>query len=301
VFLDSLDALHLLGKDVRASTAAHNSARFTYVSPAGDFGNSNGSVIDGGYYGNYGALSALEIARAAREALQKERAAREALQKELKDEEPGVKLVILMISSDPGLDKTRTRVRINEVKNGGKCLLSIGEREGERSDNARVSPNYLSLDAKQVENAWINEFLAPFQGIKNVREAHGNRAAAELAVEICTEFPEPPKSANGAAPASQSPQTQTAATLDEAKDCYLDASEPAKARPDNPYFAHLAMCRDHKDGEPAPVQPPLGWVLSKATQDAFDQLLAECGNDVELAQLGIAFGKKEKPQQAANP
>jgi hypothetical protein len=36
VFIDSLDALHELGKDVRASTAAHNSARFTYVSPAGD-------------------------------------------------------------------------------------------------------------------------------------------------------------------------------------------------------------------------------------------------------------------------
>ena len=38
VFIDSLDALHVLGKDVRASTAAHNSARFTYISPAGDLG-----------------------------------------------------------------------------------------------------------------------------------------------------------------------------------------------------------------------------------------------------------------------
>ena len=48
-------------------------------------------MIDGGYFENYGALSALELARAARLAL--------------KDEKPGVKLVILMISSDPALDK----------------------------------------------------------------------------------------------------------------------------------------------------------------------------------------------------
>ena len=116
VFLDSLDALHVLGKDVRASTAAHNSARFTYVSPAGDLGNRNGSVIDGGYFENYGALTALELARAAKEAL--------------KDEGPAIKLVFLLISSDPGLDEKRTLVRINERKGGEKCLVSVAEREG---------------------------------------------------------------------------------------------------------------------------------------------------------------------------
>ncbi len=56
VFIDSLDALHELGADVRASAAAHNSARFTYVSPAGDLGNGKGSVIDGGYFENSGAF-----------------------------------------------------------------------------------------------------------------------------------------------------------------------------------------------------------------------------------------------------
>ena len=42
VFVDSLDALNVLRNDVRASTAAHNSARFTYVSPAGDLGHGSG-------------------------------------------------------------------------------------------------------------------------------------------------------------------------------------------------------------------------------------------------------------------
>jgi hypothetical protein len=282
VFLDSLDALYVLGKDVRASTAAHNSARFTYVSPAGDLGNRKGSVIDGGYFENYGALSALELARAAKEAL--------------KDKAPGVKLVILMISSDPGLDKTR-RVRINEANDGGKCLVSIAEREhppsGDASDSRKStqSPNYLSLDGgpgeNRIDNPWVNQFLAPFQGIYNVRGAHGNLAAAELAVEICTELDESLKTAG--------------ATLARSKDANLEDSHPFKARRNKPYFAHLAMCTDHADGESAPIQPPLGWVLSKETQDNFKRLLENnCDNMDELAQLETALGKSAR-QQAAGP
>jgi hypothetical protein len=303
VFIDSLDALHVLKKDVRASTAAHNSARFTYISPAGDLGDKQGSVIDGGYFENYGALTALELARAARW--------------ELRHEKPGVKLVILMISSDPGLKQARQLVRIKEGKDQGACLVSVAEREGAPSGAAGTlqssdkSPNYLSLDTREVMNAWFNEFLAPFQGIKNVREAHGNRAAAELAVQICAEFPDPtsapaPTSANARqsaapnpAPASQSPQLQTAATLDKAKNESVNQSPPAAASRENPYFAHLAMCAE---GTPPPVQPPLGWVLSSATQKAFQTLLGQCENGTELEQLEIAVGKKkDKPKEARNP
>ena len=295
VFIDSLDALHVLGKDIRASTAAHNSARFTYISPAGDLGDEHGSAIDGGYFENYGALSALELERASRLAL--------------KGQEPGVKLVILMISSDPGLAHSHALVRIKEAKDGGKCLVSVAEREGttaadtEGSAESALSPNYLSIDKKQIQNAWLNEFLAPVQGMTHVREAHGNRAAAELAVQICAEFSEPAKSGNGPATASspsaagsQSPQTQTAAVLDKAKNETVTNSSPVKASHDNPYFAHLAMC---EEGQPAPVQPPLGWVLSQATQEAFGKLLNQCGNDHELSQLEIALGR-QAPQQAAS-
>jgi hypothetical protein len=282
VFLDSLDALHVLGKDVRASTAAHNSARFTYVSPAGDLGNGNGSVIDGGYFENYGALSALELARAAKATL--------------KDEKPGVKLVFLLISSDPSLDAKRTLVRINEPKGGERCLVSVAEREDASSSDG--APNYLSVDPNQFENAWLNEFIAPLQGVTKVRESHGNRAAAELAVEICAEFPEAPKAAAGAPSLSQSPQTQSAATLEAGKDVGLDDSEPVRAKPDKPYFAHLAMCTE-KPGEPPTLKAPLGWVLSKATQDHFAELLRECGNDVQLHELEIALGKQEPQQDAA--
>ncbi|PDS43161.1 hypothetical protein CO662_36685 [Rhizobium anhuiense] len=290
VFIDSLDALHVLGKDVRASTAAHNSARFTYVSPAGDLGDSHGSMIDGGYFENFGALSALELTRAARW--------------ELRNEKPGVKLVVLMISSDPGLEQAHELVRIKEAKDHGQCLVSVTEREDAPSSAAGAlqktdeSPNYLSLDKKKVQNALLNEFLAPFQGIKNVREAHGNRAAAELAVEICAEFPDPERAPATAPPsttpsqsaASQSPQMQSAAPLDKAKNESVNQSTPVEASRDNPYFAHLAMCTK---GKPPPVQPPLGWVLSSATQTAFHSLLGQCGNGTELEQLEIALGKKD--------
>jgi hypothetical protein len=42
------------------STAAHMSARFTYVSPAGRFPDGT-HVVDGGYFENSGATTALEI------------------------------------------------------------------------------------------------------------------------------------------------------------------------------------------------------------------------------------------------
>jgi len=288
VFIDSLDALHVLGNDVRASTAAHNSARFTYISPAGDLGNDHGWVIDGGYFENYGALSALELARAAK--------------LELKDK---IRLVILMISSDPDLMQSHSLVRIKEVNDGPKCFPNVAGPEGTSPANASgsqkpmQSPNYLSIDKKLVENAWINELLAPFQGITNVRGAHGNRAAAELAVEICAQYLEPskpgpqssavpPTGASESPPTSQSPLTKTAAVLANAKDVKVDESASVKASHEKPYFAHLAMC---KEGQPAPVQPPLGWVLSKETQAAFGELLKQCGNDDELSQLEIALGR----------
>jgi len=56
IFLDTHDFYQLNDQAaIRASTAALNSARFSYVSPAGTFGDDVGHVIDGGYFENYGA------------------------------------------------------------------------------------------------------------------------------------------------------------------------------------------------------------------------------------------------------
>jgi len=62
---DAADLFARLGRDMRLSTAAHNSARFTYVSPAGAVHAKGGRlrehVVDGGYFENSGAATAADV------------------------------------------------------------------------------------------------------------------------------------------------------------------------------------------------------------------------------------------------
>jgi hypothetical protein len=59
------DQLTIIGRDLRLSTAAHNSARFPFVSPPGmwkdEHGAIEGRLQDGGLFENYGAETAQEI------------------------------------------------------------------------------------------------------------------------------------------------------------------------------------------------------------------------------------------------
>jgi hypothetical protein len=66
-FADTLDIYHYTeeGKDMRLSTAIHNSARFTYVSPAGTL-EGGIHVVDGGYFDNSGAITVMELIYAVR-------------------------------------------------------------------------------------------------------------------------------------------------------------------------------------------------------------------------------------------
>jgi hypothetical protein len=66
-FSQALDGYRTLGPEVPLSTAVHDSARFTYVSPAGtvrsqhDAGTAWLSLVDGGYFENSGAVTAAEV------------------------------------------------------------------------------------------------------------------------------------------------------------------------------------------------------------------------------------------------
>jgi hypothetical protein len=75
------------GDDIRMSTAAHNSARFPLISPPGSIRNGDQAlvdrIVDGGYFENYGALSAKELALAVH-----------AVQ-------PDLKPLVVVISNDP--------------------------------------------------------------------------------------------------------------------------------------------------------------------------------------------------------
>jgi hypothetical protein len=62
---NSVDLFNQLGRDMRLSTAANNSARFTYVAPAGSVHDAAGKllqhVVDGGYFENSGAQTAMNV------------------------------------------------------------------------------------------------------------------------------------------------------------------------------------------------------------------------------------------------
>ena len=299
VVFDSYDALQVLNADVRLSTAAHNSARFTYISPAGNLSSATdaahakrinrGYVIDGGYFENYGAQTALELANKAIKAIN--------------ENDPGhpnkVKLVVLQISSDPTLQKDRTLVRVD--LQGNDCVVSSFEPQSNKSNPADPA-NYLELidpvlfgskkegggyvllgsknEGEGYVLPWTNELSAPFVGIMSVREAHGTIAAEELASARC------PSGRNVQQARQNQPQVNVVA----------DATGSTKigSPPSPPHFVHLAMCELSKDGTPG-VTPPLGWVLSDQTRDRFKQILDDCENPDQLNRLVGALGLQLRP------
>ncbi len=140
-FLDSHDFFELNGRrEIRASTAAHNSARFTYISPAGTFqsgktsdsGAGKGHIIDGGYFENFGAETLRDILSW----LKNHR-------EQLGDRE----LMIISISNDSGMS---------------------------REDYT------LGTLAKPREKRFLNETLAPLIGLLKTRVARGVLAQKAL-------------------------------------------------------------------------------------------------------------------------
>jgi hypothetical protein len=297
-FLDSFDELELLDSDMRASTVAHNSARFTYVSPAGKLVprigpdlkakiDNRGYVIDGGYFENYGALTALELARSARE--------------EIKREGGSVKLVILQISSDPTLTKERTRVRT--IEEGDNCFLTTVNAPA----SLNGKDNYLSFaDAGRdpVTHRWhkndgegwvvsyLNELAAPLIGVTAVREAHGTLAAAELASAVCVErdtIKAASQSGEKLQPAAISDPLVAKAGSTSGMPGQMRSVASATTTPrETPHFAHLAMCEVSENNK-APIVPPLGWVLSKPMRERFPAIFDDCGNQAELTGLETAL------------
>jgi hypothetical protein len=102
------DQLAVLGHDLRLSSAAHNSARFPYVSPPGMWRNAEGKIAgrlqDGGLFENYGAETALDILDVACTRLDCAAPAPAAKPGAGKSPaRPAVRPVIILITSDPSL------------------------------------------------------------------------------------------------------------------------------------------------------------------------------------------------------
>jgi hypothetical protein len=97
IFPDAVDLLDgsLRAQDMPLSTAAHLSARFTYVSPAGTIRTSRGDVwrhvVDGGYFENSGSATAVEL-------MQQMREVADAVQEEKSRQ---VSLMLILVRNDP--------------------------------------------------------------------------------------------------------------------------------------------------------------------------------------------------------
>lgn len=93
-FLNLVDLYEVTHQELRLSTAVHNSARFTYVSPAGSVNDQSGSswghLVDGGYFENSGSITLAE--------------AYIAIQAAAGDSFSSIRPVVLMITNEPRQD-----------------------------------------------------------------------------------------------------------------------------------------------------------------------------------------------------
>lgn len=96
------DLVALIPHPIPTSTAAHTSARFTYVSPPGTIqeGTRVRQVVDGGYFENSGTLTAGEMARAL-VAARTRYCDRQPQSKTARCTPPPIEPVVLILSNDP--------------------------------------------------------------------------------------------------------------------------------------------------------------------------------------------------------
>ncbi len=131
--------------DVRLSTAAHNSARFPLISPPGSVRNQDQAIVDrivdGGYFENYGALGAKELALAVHAV------------------EPKLAPLIIIISNDP-----------NDLLDPSDDSTSP-ETKGQLQ--ARLKKQVQK--ARELVNGSepITDIVTPLTTIANARTAHG--------------------------------------------------------------------------------------------------------------------------------
>jgi hypothetical protein len=147
VFLDAEDAAETLAQDrlpatqaachIPLSTAADMSARFTYVSPAGRFPGGT-HVVDGGYFENSGATTAIEIVTRIKDVCRYANIT-------------NVSVKVIMISNDP----RKGSLAIAPAKPGPEAA---GPK---RSESLTRRPNFLG------------DLLAPPDALMNTRDARG--------------------------------------------------------------------------------------------------------------------------------
>jgi hypothetical protein len=143
-FVDSEDAnAFFYPRSLPLSTAAHMSARFTYVSPAGTLvrdGTTHGRVVDGGYFENSAATASLEILQTVQLLAQEDARWKR------------VEVYVIHISNEPVDAKL------------ADDSLSLAP------DNPRIAPRQ-----------FLNEVMSPLRTMLNTRDARGRHSRESLA------------------------------------------------------------------------------------------------------------------------
>jgi hypothetical protein len=145
-----------LDRDVSLSTAALLSARFPLISPPGVVLNSKGKVVarivDGGYFENFGAATAQEIAQQLKQA--------------------GLYPFIIAINNDPEL-LVPQRVEKPAKGEGDQALCNVQDVDPLCEEDPSVN--------HAEDTYWFSDIRGPFSGLLGSRNAHGAQALRSLA------------------------------------------------------------------------------------------------------------------------
>lgn len=281
-FLGARDALDLLGRDVPISTAIHNTARFPFLSPAGELspvrdsperkqgaGHYAPQLIDGGYFENEGLLTARELARF----LQQHG-------KTLLDGKYAVEPILLQATADAAPEVEEPAIV--------RCLP---DGRGDAKADASARTDHSLVKSRPLQ------FLVPVLGLYNVRGGHSDWILRQVREEYCRpavqigSAPAPAAPAAAAqgtaaipAAAPQEPSAQAAAVQ-------AAPQQGAGEAPPRKDFYHFYLYRLDQD-------VPLNWVMSQGVSCSIWRAMSdpvrngENRNSTESAALGKRLGLK---------
>jgi hypothetical protein len=152
-FTDVTDVIRLLDRDLPVSSAAHNSARFTYVSPPGHLdtrdGKEHGRVVDGGYFENSGLVTLRQVYESI-----------ERWKRVHPDSRPTPVSVVVYLCNDP--------------------VSCNGTARASSSPAGDTLAKHAADSLAHVSSTWANEALGPVRAVLNARDARAALGRAEL-------------------------------------------------------------------------------------------------------------------------
>jgi hypothetical protein len=182
LFPDSGDFIRLVARDIELATGVTNSARFPFVSPAGRFISTTEArdyqIIDGGYFENYGARTAWELARAI---------------EDLNAQDPTLNVVpiIVVVSNDLEADQPPRSVH-------GKCRKQLGDINEDGSQVTircdEPAPIQTCIETYKAgmgpaasvhDQSIVPQSFAPILGLAATRSAHGRDALNIVKRDFC--------------------------------------------------------------------------------------------------------------------